>query len=280
MYTYLSKSLPAWTMRLGLAIMLLSLALLTWTSTPAAAAGVEVQVSAQGSELAFHATTSGAPVSWDIWINTTTIQTSPYPPHFPSSTGTLLPRTKRASSSGAQTSFAPVFRELSPKMTYNYIVRAGSTYVTGQATTLKRQVSVRFDQIKVIDDSDDFSAGDLNFRFFVDGTECFSFGATASSGEILSPNKTLVYFPTASTLKVKVVGIDDDCDIGLCVSGLPSSGGGAHPDYDWATAESRNINIAQLGPTNANFVSKTIAFETLGYPLEFKVYIRIDVQYS
>jgi hypothetical protein len=280
MYHTISKRLASWVSRIGLAVAVLSLTLLAGAPQPADAAGVVVNVTALGSGFQFAATTSGAPVTWDIWLNSTSIEYSPYPPHFPSPPpGTLAPRTRRASTSTAQTSFSPVLRDLLPNKTYNYIVRAGSFYTTGQATTLNRQVTITFNQIDVIDDSDDLSAGDLSFRFFVNGTEKFSFGASASSGETLNPNKVFASFLPGTSMSLKVVGVDDDCDFGqLCTSGIPSSGSGSHADYDWATAESGSINIAQLGPDTNSF-SKTVTFEARGYALEFKVFAKIDVRY-
>jgi hypothetical protein len=267
MKSILSKRLAPWIIRIGLLALILSLGLLGGPTKPAAASGFPVTATPATSGLEFSATSPVA-VTWEIWVSTASIDTSTYPPHFPTSAGV-----RHQGPSPALTSYKPAFYDLLANTTYNYIVRRGSDYQTGSAKTLQRQRTVTFTRIDVISDSDDFGAGELTFNFYVDGKYRFSFGEiSASSNTSVYPNKVFVDFPIVPTTSLKVVGIDDDCDFGqLCSGGIPSSGGGSDSDMDWATAQSGTIYASSL--------PRAVTFETRGNALEFRVHATIEMRY-
>src|SRR5262245_11412659 len=112
----------------------LSLLLIVGSNRPIAAAGLLVEVDPVGSGLQFHASSPFA-VDWEIQVSLGSIVSDPFPPHFPTG-GTLPPRIQRFTSNGTiQTSFAPAVSSLLPNTTYNYIVRAGTSFATGSIRT-------------------------------------------------------------------------------------------------------------------------------------------------
>ena len=271
MYSLFSRRLAPWIVRVGLLALIMSLGLLGGPAKPAAAAGVTATAKPVRSGLEFSATSPSA-VTWDVSISTASINQSVYPPQFVKG-GTLSPRIHHQASAIAQTSYSPAFYNLLANTTYNYIVRGGSSYVTGSAKTLQRQRTITFSQIDVIGDSDLLGAGELTFDFYVDGKYRFAYGQiSADSNTSVYPNKVFVDFPSGATTTLKVVGIDDDCDFGqFCTGGLPSSGGGSDADMDWATAES--------GAINAEGLPVVATFETRDYALKFKVYAKVEMRY-
>ena len=156
--------LSAGIIRLCLLAVLLGCGLGLGPARPAAAAGITVAVDRQGSGLHFHAVAPSA-VDWEIQVSTSSIQVTPFPPHFRTG-GSLPARVKRLSSNGfAQTTFGPDLFQLAPNTVYNYIVRGGSQYVTGAVRTFQNKVTVLVTGIDVIDDSDASASGELTFHF-------------------------------------------------------------------------------------------------------------------
>jgi len=117
---------------------------------------------------------------------------------------------------------------LTPKTHFHYIIMAKDekgevAYETGAFTTATRFVTVGFEKIFMIDDSDGFpsGAGDMNFAFFVNDVNVlgnkktfppkdpmdFSTGATQAFDNIFSTIKD-----PPNTVRVRVNGFDlDDC---------------------------------------------------------------------
>jgi hypothetical protein len=283
MVSIISKRLVSW---LGLAVMLLSLTVLASEPQSAAAAGVTVSVTSAGSGLQFAASSSSA-VTWDIWISTSSIQMSPAPPHFQTG-GSLPARVKHFSSTTLQSSYSPAFYQLGINTTYNYIVRGGSSYVTGFAKTLSRKVTVAITRIDVLDDSDDLSAGDLTFYFRNPNDGAFDQHvgevSISSGSPLLLPDRSALsynFFANSSTLKLAVQGVDDDCDFLDICQGFwyPDLSSGSSNDFDWATAQI-TINIPQFAGLNQNFTSKLVTFQTTANRLKFKVTAIVTVEYS
>src|SRR5262245_22743519 len=276
MYRYLSRPSIAWTARLGLAIVLLSLSLLAAAPRRASAAIVTVNVNPHGSGLEFSASTTSA-VTWEFWLSTSSIVTSPYPPHFQSL------GVRYVSGANPSNSFSPAFYNLVPNRTYNYIVRGGSTYLTGSVKTLKNRVTVTFNKIDVIDDSDALGAGELTFYFNAGSGFFQQFGeVSASSGASLSINTaTIIFFNKVGSLNPMVEGVDDDIDfLEACRSGQPPDGTtGSDNCFDWATAQT-SINIPQFAGLNNNFTQKTVSFETTANRLKFRAFALITVEYG
>jgi len=286
MYTILSKRLASWITRIGLLALVVSLGLLGGPAKPAAAAAITVTVKPAGSGLEFSASYPYA-VTWDVWLSTASIEVSPYPPHFATG-GTLAPRVKHFATSSAVTSIGPAFYSLLPSTTYNYIVRAGDSYVTGSAKTLQSRVTVTFTQIEVIGDSDDFGKGELTFFFRNPTNGLFDrqFGeVSVSSGTFLqlpTERAAIIYrvFNKVGNLTLMVEGVDNDIDIDACRSNQPPDGtSGSDHCFDWATAQTA-IYIPQFAGLSQNFTSKVVQFETTAYRLKFRVFAIVTAEYG
>jgi hypothetical protein len=266
----------------------MSLLLIAAMKPPAAAAGLGIEVDPIGSGLQFHASSPFA-VDWEIQVSLGSIVSSPFPPHFPTGS-TLPPRIHRFTSNGtAQTSFAPALSSLLPNSTYNYIVRGGTTFATGSIRTFLNRVTILYDRIDVIDDSDSLSAGDLTFHFSAGA------GFDRSFGEVQAPSGAPVLLPSgrgqiqevlfnkSGTLKLAVEAVDDDHDppFEACRSGQPPDGtSGSDNCFDWATA-TFETNVAQFAGAGQNSTTKAVTFQTTGdLPIRFKVFATIKVEYG
>jgi len=278
---------PAQIVKTALLTLVLSLGLIGTLSRPAAAAGLAVEVEPLGSGLQFH-TSSPFAVDWEIQVSLGTIVSSPLPPHFPTG-GTLPPRIQRFTSNGfAQTSFAPVVSSLLPNTSYNYIVRGGTSFATGSIRTFMNRVTITYDHIDVIDDSDSLSAGDLTF-FFNAGA-----GFDKQFGEIQAPSGAPVNLPKgrgaisqvlfnkSGTLKLEVEAVDDDYDppFEACRNGQPPDGtSGSDNCFDWATATFQT-SVAQFAGPGQNSTTKAVVFQTGALRIQFKVFATITVEYG
>lgn len=85
----------------------------------------------------------------------------------------------------------------------------------GSFTTLKRAVTVTFEKVKVTDDSDDLSPGDLVFAFRINGNlspngKDLTFGGNISTDETKNINLQATILNPGPTIKINVVGYDDD----------------------------------------------------------------------
>jgi hypothetical protein len=129
------------------------------------------------------------------------------------------------------TNHASELRNLQPNTTYHYVIEAsdkgvGTYRETGTFTTLKRKevvtlkrkVVVTFSSIKVTDDSDDLSQGDLAFGFFINGQNNvggkMSFPSSGQigwpTGDTKNINLTRTLTNAPAKLTLKVTGFDDD----------------------------------------------------------------------
>lgn len=121
---------------------------------------------------------------------------------------------------GPQTSHTNKLINLDPGTTYHYVISAedkATGYWQTQAgtfKTLQRNVSVTYSQIQVVDDSDDLSAGDFAFTFFINGGDPSGWPKTifssASTGSFKTVNLTGIVANAPPTLNLKLVGYDDD----------------------------------------------------------------------
>ena len=87
--------------------------------------------------------------------------------------------------------------------------------VKGKFRTLQRKVSVTFQKIKVINDSDDLSPGDLVFGFFINGQNApngkpMTFGTHTEDEATKTSNITGSVVGAPTTLALKTIGYDDD----------------------------------------------------------------------
>jgi hypothetical protein len=271
----------------GFLTLVLTLGLIGTLSGPAAAAGLSVEVDPVGSGLQFHASSPFA-VDWEIQVSLGTVVSSPLPPHFPTG-GTLPPRIQRFTSKGtAQTSFAPAVSSLLPNTIYNYIVRGGTSFATGSIRTFQSRVTILYDRIDVIDDSDSLSAGDLTFHFSAGA------GFDRHFGEVQAPSGAPVILPQGrgqisqvvfnkiGALRLAVEAVDDDHDppFEACRNGQPPDGtSGSDNCFDWATA-AFETSVSQFAGSGQNSTTKAVSFQTGALRIRFKVFATITVDYD
>jgi len=179
------------------------------------------------------------------------------------------------------------------KTAYHFLITAkdqGGTKAarTGTFTTLTRQVTVHFNAIKVIDDSDGGfnGAGDLTFFFNVNGTwdPALKYGeVSVSSGDTAHPGKTKVVNNASDVLSIQVQGKDDDCDWfgDFCPNGVGpySEEFGSEADVEWATANSGIIALPADGPDEV-VTGHAFTVSTTSYALKFQVMGTYDVKYA
>jgi hypothetical protein len=181
----------------------------------------EVTVKPRGysAEIAF---TTDAPTIPAVFVS----QKSPLPftPMSSKDEAVFEPEDVESSSinlfAGSQTSHDNVLSKLDPDTFYHYVIVAHDEATDlwyrekGTFQTLQRNVSVTFDTVKVIDDSDDLSAGDFAFTFFVNGGGPSGWPKTVFSHLGTGSSKTVGVSGTVpdapSLLDLKVVGYDDD----------------------------------------------------------------------
>lgn len=88
--------------------------------------------------------------------------------------------------------------------------------VKGKFRTLQRAIAVKFEKIKVVDDSDELGDGDLSFGFFVNGKNKPNVvpltveESELETGESKTINMTATLSGIPATLQLKVIGYDDD----------------------------------------------------------------------
>jgi len=193
---------------------------------------------------------------------------------------------------GAQTTHTLGVAGLTTDRTYHYLITAGNVQKTGCFPTLKRQVTVNFAEITVIDDSDDLSAGDLTFYFTAAGVSGTKYGQVSveSGSPPVHPNRTIVVTNAPASLSLAVAGWDEDCGgpfvstcyQPFCVEGQPCPDHGSDGSYDWATAKG-TYNVAvkpnAVDGFDENFTAP-FTINTTAYDVKFKVTGTYKVEYK
>jgi hypothetical protein len=140
---------------------------------------------------------------------------------------------------------------------------------TGSVKTFRREVAVTIKRIRLIDDSDSFGDGEVDFDLKVNAdvfTDVYVNDDMATGTDLTNLSITRTATNTPAGLTIKVQGNDDDCDAGLCTGGsYPSFNSGTNSDADWATAT--------FGPTTlpASDGTGTWSAKTTGYAFKFEV---------
>jgi hypothetical protein len=156
--------------------------------------------------------------------------------------------------------------------------------VSGKFHTLRRRVGVTFAKVKVVDDSDDLSPGDLAFGFFINGQNApngqpMTFGTHADTGSTKTANVTGSVVDAPATLTLKATGYDDDetewIPLGPFVVILFNSCGTAASDPglnegendcgDW-TSSSKSFNLDTLAQNAPNPESFSQSFTIQARP--------------
>lgn len=120
---------------------------------------------------------------------------------------------------GTATTWKTHLTGLVPDSHYYYVLRlehqSSKSFRVGSFWTRRRVVTVRFDKIHVIDDSDwgAKGAGDFVFGFWVGPTWLGEYKKDVSSGEDINPNAQASHYPppgSVDTVDVTVIGLEND----------------------------------------------------------------------
>lgn len=185
---------------------------------------------------------------------------------------------------------------IAPGATYYVVVIAidnkGKTaYESGTFTAKKRTVVVNFDAIKVLDDADKHSKGEIEFVFGVnsDWIPALHMGKRDIKGGTtvqLPRNASMWSLENAPHyLLLRVQGVEYDYSVGYCSGGtLPygeTGGGETSCNDDWATAtqyfDVDNLPVWSTALPQQH--SAYFSFETTEYYLKFRVSGWIDVRW-
>jgi hypothetical protein len=157
--------------------------------------------------------------------------------------------------------------------------------VKGKFRTLQRKVSVTFQKIKVINDSDDLSPGDLVFGFFVNGQNApngkpMTFGTHTEDEATKTSNITGSAVGAPTTLTLKTIGYDDDetewIPVGPFVAVLantcgagdvtnPSTTEGENSCGEW-TSGSKSFDLKAISENVSNIEDFTQTFTVQARP--------------
>jgi hypothetical protein len=188
---------------------------------------------------------------------------------------------------------------LDPGTPYYYVISAhdkksGLWFKTiGIFKTFRRMVTVNFRKLWITDDSDDLSAGDLRFGFYINGqpTAKYPSGsgyASLGTGDQKTINKTVGFTNAKPTLTLKATGFDNDVGFGGLDSsganfpaGDPNLGTGEGKNGEW-TSTSQTINVDNHDPvdTVGPIFFKLVAKGAHGSDLEFEVHGEYKISYA
>jgi hypothetical protein len=192
--------------------------------------------------------------------------------------------------------------ELQQATTYHYIINVPSDDArrpwqeTGSFSTKLRVVTLNFKLIQIVSDSDPSSAGDLQFRVYVNGEHKFTLGSydkplKLESGARYDMNREVVIENAPEMLIIHVDGLDDDRDasnelVAAATLGFvsPRFGSGAEtgPHFrgpgkndaeEWNVAR-REINLA-LEPRFHRHVIPSMSLGSSGSQLAFSIAVEV-----
>jgi hypothetical protein len=154
-------------------------------------------------------------------------------------------------------------------------------------------VTVNFRKLWITDDSDDLSAGDLRFGFYINGQPAAKYPsgsgyASLDTGDQKTINKTVGFTNAKPTLTLKTTGFDNDVGFGGLDStganfpaGDPNLGTGEGNNGEWSSA-SQTINVDNHDPvdTVGPIFFKLVAKGAHGSDLEFEVHGEYKISYA
>ena len=206
----------------------------------------------------------------------------------------------------ASTNFAQIgtqhqaqLNTLKPSTLYHYVISAhdkksGLWFKTsGTFKTFRRMVTVNFRKLWITDDSDDLSAGDLRFGFYINGQPAAKYPsgsgyASLDTGDQKTINRTVGFTNAKPTLTLKATGFDNDVGFGGLDStganfpaGDPNLGTGEGKNGEWSSA-SQTINVDNHDPvdTVGPIFFKLVAKGAHGSDLEFEVHGEYKISYA
>jgi hypothetical protein len=189
--------------------------------------------------------------------------------------------------------------KLTPGTLFHYVISAhdkksGLWFKTsGTFKTFRRKVTVNFRKLWITDDSDDLSAGDLRFGFYINGQPAAKYPsgsgyASLDTDQQKTINRTVGLIPAPSTLTLKATGFDNDVGFGGLDSsganfpaGDPNLGTGEGKNGEW-TSTSQTINVDNHDPvdTVGPIFFKLVAKGAHGSDLEFEVHGEYKISYA
>jgi hypothetical protein len=185
----------------------------------------------------------------------------------------------------AGTDHEAILVNLEPDKLHHYVLSAHNNQndkwykVAGSFRTLKRQITVNFDKVKVTDDSDDVGAGELAFAFRINGNlspngKNLTWVGDIDTDETKNINRQGTILTTAHTIKINVVGFDnDETDFPLVLHScgdVPLSereGSGENDCGEW-TAKSGVYDTTILADGEDPNAPVTKSFTLNAYPVE------------
>lgn len=149
----------------------------------------------------------------------------------------------------------------------------------GAFITMQRQVTITFDKVEVIDDSDDNGGGELVFAFRINGElspngKNLTFEGFIDTGETKNINLQATILHPESPMKINVVGFDDDeggllhtCGWGGEALKGEREGSGETDCGEW-TAKTRFYDTTILADGEDSNAPVTQSFNLRAYPVE------------
>ena len=149
--------------------------------------------------------------------------------------------------------------KLKPGTLYHYVISAhdktsGQWFkMPGFFKTFRRMVTVNFRKLWITDDSDDLSAGDLRFGFYINGQPVAKYPsgsgyASLDTNDQKTINRSVGFIPAPATLTLKATGFDNDVGFGGLDStganfpaGDPNRGTGTGKNGEWTSTSKRSM---------------------------------------
>lgn len=167
----------------------------------------------------------------------------------------------------------------------------------GTFTTLGREVTVSFNKLHMIDDSDDLSTAELDVWFHFNDIVTPFLHLTApdiGSGDDATFSLGMILHNAPETLKLRIIGLDDDAGplnlafdcVWVATDGFPP-GSGSNDCADWVTeiktfdVSSSGVGLDASGKPKEEFdLPLNILVSSSLSPLEFRVFGEIKVRYD
>jgi hypothetical protein len=200
---------------------------------------------------------------------------------------------------GYQTQHTKKIYDIAPDSHFYYLIRATSNnglraHASGDFDTKKRVATVSVSKIKVIDDSDELSAGDLVFGFYINPTYTGQLGdvyksypafappyASVDSGDFVStPGVQLVLNNAGDSLEFNTTGFDSDSDgcghgLLLAIKGIRNNSCGD------TSGRTETHPLTPNGPGQEEYTRNfqmNVGYDS-GGKLKFRVYGSLKVSY-
>jgi hypothetical protein len=190
--------------------------------------------------------------------------------------------------------------KLKPGTLYHYVISAHDKKSglwfkrRGTFETLNRAITVKFKKLWITDDSDDISAGDLRFGFYINGKPAAKYPsgsgyASLDTDQQKTINIGVAFTPAPKTLTLKATGFDNDSTEFGGLDTTSSSFPADNPDHGTGELEngemsstSQTINVDNHDPvdTVGPIFFKLVAKGGNGSDLAFEVHGDYKISYA